>query len=166
LEINATPIAQIINFLILVSALTYFAYKPLLKMLSDRQMTIQNNLDSAEQEKLEAAQLKKEYLDKLNDARSQAQVIVEKANKMAEQTKEEMLIQARAEREKILQAGHAEIERERYKTENELRNKVVSLSVAAAAKIIDKNMDEQTHAKLVDDFINDLDSEKIGELPC
>ncbi len=165
-DLNATLFAQIFNFLLLVAILSKFAYKPLMKILADRQARIQGNLDTAEQERLTAEQLKKEYLEQLTAARVQAQEIVEKATRLAEQSKEEILQEARAESSRLLKATQAEIAREREQALKEFKGEVVSLAVAAAAKVIAQNLDEQANARLVDDFINDLDEKKIGGLPC
>jgi len=166
IDINATLIAQIINFVILVGILTKVAYKPLLKVLEERRLKIQGDLENAEQEKLAALKLKQEYSDKLNEAQNHALLIIDKASQLAEQTKEEVLKEARQESAKLLENAREEIEREKNKAVNELRAEIVSLSVAAAGKIIGKNIDEKIHAKLVDDFINNLDNEKTGGLPC
>jgi F-type H+-transporting ATPase subunit b len=165
-DLNATLVAQIINFLILVAILSKFAYKPLMNMLAERQAKIQSNLDSAEQERLAAEQLKQEYLTQMAEARVQAQTIMEKATKLAEQTKEEILQQAREESARLLKNTRDEIAREREQAMQEFKGEIVTLAVAAATKIIAKNLDEQANAKLVDDFIQDLDEKKIGGLPC
>ena len=165
-DLNATLIAQIINFLILVAILTKVAYKPLMQALADRQAKIADSLETAEKEKQAAEKLKQEYLAELSEARTQAQAIVEKAAKLAEQTKEEMLKEAREESARLLKATQEEIARERERAIAELKGEVVTLAVAAASKIIAQNMDETANAKIVDEFINNLDGKKIGGLPC
>jgi F-type H+-transporting ATPase subunit b len=99
-------------------------------------------------------------------ARTQAQEIVEKAVKLAEQTKEEILEEARAENARLLKAAQEEIVREREKALSEMRNEVVALSVLAAEKVITRNLDTEANSKLVTEFIDKLDKEKIGGLPC
>jgi F-type H+-transporting ATPase subunit b len=165
-DLNATLIAQIINFLILVAILTKVAYKPLMQALADRQAKIAESLETAEQEKQAAEKLKQDYLAQLAEARNQAQAIVEKAAKLAEQTKDEMLKEAREESARLLKDTQEEITREREQAIAELKGEVVTLAVAAASKIIVQNMDEQANARIVDDFINNLDGKKIGGLPC
>lgn len=165
-DLNATLIAQIINFLILVAILTKVAYKPLMKALADRQAKIADSLETAEQERQAAEKLKQEYLAQLAEARVQAQAIVDKAAKLAEQTKEEILKEAREESARLLKATRDEIARERERALAELKGEVVTLAVAAASKIITQNMNDAANAKIVDDFINNLDGEKIGGLPC
>lgn len=166
IDLNATLIAQIINFLILVALLAKFAYKPLTQALADRQRRIADSLEAADRQKSEAEQLKREYQEQLNAARVQAQTIVEKARKLAEDTKEEILTEARAENARLLKAAQEEICREREQALAELRGEVVAISMAAAAKIICQNLDQEANARLVADFIDKLDDKKIGGLPC
>lgn len=165
-DINGTLIAQIVNFLILVAILAKFAYKPLMKALDDRQNKIADNINAAEQDRQEAEQLKLQYKQQLVEARGQAQAIVEKAEKLAEEAKEEILKEARVESARILKAVQEEVARERELALAQLRGEVVTLSMAAAAKIIEKNMDSEANAHLVASFIEKLDGQKIGGLPC
>lgn len=165
-ELNATLIAQIINFLILVAILTKVAYKPLTEALAAREAKIAGDIAAAEKARAEAEALKAQYQQQLAAARSEAQAIVEKAMKLAEQTKEDIIQEARAENARLLAAAQDEIRRERELALAQLRAEVVSISLAAAAKVIDRNMDEATNAKLVQDFVDKLDAKKIGGLPC
>jgi len=165
-ELNGTLLAQIVNFLILVGILTKFAYKPLMQALEERQKKITDNIESAQRERQEAEEIKLGYQKQLADARAQAQAIVEKAEKLAEETKEEILKEARLESARILKAVQAEVIRERELALAQLKGEVVALSMAAAAKIIEKNMDNEANATLVTSFIEKLDTQKIGGLPC
>lgn len=161
-ELNATLIAQIINFLLLAYILKKFVFGKVLQAMSDRQARIVGNLESADRERSAAEELKREYQEQLAQARTQAQVIVEKATKLAEQAKDDILKEARAEHARLMKEAQEEIARERERAVAELRNEVVSLSIAAAGKIIGQNLDANANAKLVSDFINNLDGQKIG----
>ena len=165
-ELNGTLIAQIVNFLILVGILTKFAYKPLMQALAERQNKIAENIDSAERVRKEAEELKSGYQEQLSQARLQAQAIVEKAEKLAEETKEEILQQARVESARILKTAQEEVARERTLALAQLKGEVVALSMAAATKIIEKNIDNETNATLIASFIEKLEAPKTGGLPC
>lgn len=165
-QLNWTLLAQIINFLILVAILAKIFYKPLMQAMADRQNRIATSLETADKERLAAEQLKREYQEQLAQARNQAQAIVEKATKLAEQTKDEIVQQARAEHARLLKETQEEIARERERAVAEFRNEVVLLSIAAATKIIGKNVDADVNAKLVTDFIDELDTQKMGGFKC
>ena len=161
-----TLIAQVVNFLILVAILAKFAYKPLLKAMADRQARIANDLQSAEQERVAAQQLHKEYLDQMAQAKAQSQAILDKAVKTAESMKQEILEEARLENARLLKSAQDEIARQTELAIAGLREEVVTLSLAAAAKVIDKEMNSETNTKLVADFIEKWDEKKVGNLPC
>ena len=163
---NMTLIAQVVNFLILVAILAKFAYKPLLKAMADRQARIANDLQSAEQERVAAQQLHKEYLDQMAQAKAQSQAILDKAVKTAESMKQEILEEARLENARLLKSAQDEIARQTELAIAGLREEVVTLSLAAAAKVIDKEMNSETNTKLVADFIEKWDEKKVGNLPC
>lgn len=166
IDLNATLVAQIINFLILVALLAKFAYKPLMKILAERQERIAGNIAAAERERQEAEALRQDYLKQLDDARAHAQAIVDKAAHLAEQTKDEILAAAREESARLIKVAQEESDRQRDKVMEQLKADMVSLSLAAAAKIIERNLDAETNAQLVDDFIRKLDDKKVGRLPC
>lgn len=165
-DLNATLVAQIINFLILVALLAKFAYKPLLAALEERKSRIAGEMEAAEKEKKSAEQLKADLQQQLNEARIQAQAIMDKAVKQAEETQQEMLTAARADIDRERKQAREEIVREREKALTDIRSEVVVLSMAAASKIIAKNLDDESNAQLVNDFIDKLDEKKIGGLSC
>ena len=165
-DIDATLVAQIINFLLLVAILTKFAYKPIVKVLADRTARIENAIASADQEKLLAEQFKQELERNLADARIQAQAIIDKAEKLAAAKGEAAIEQTRQECARLQATSQAEIVREKDKAIAEMRVEVVSMSLAAASKIIGDNMTSTANSRLVESFIAKLDEEKSGSLPC
>lgn len=159
-------LVQIVNFLLLVFILAKFAYKPIMQMMEERQQKIADSIDFAEQARLEAEQLKNAYQEQLSQARAEAQAIVEKAEKLAEENKEEIIKAARAESARILKNTQEEVARERALALAQIKGEVVALSMAAATKIIEKNLDQEANANLVTSFIEKLDNQKNGGLPC
>ncbi|MDK2822300.1 MAG: F-type H+-transporting ATPase subunit b [Clostridia bacterium] len=146
----------IINFLILVAILNKFLYKPVTKMLDERKKEVVSNLDRAEAAKLEAEKLKDEYASHLQNARKEAQEIIAKANKLGEETKNEIVAQAKSEAEKISAKAQEEIKLEKNKALAELRDEVASLAIMAAEKIISKNIDNKDQEKMVKDFVKEV----------
>lgn len=162
----ATLVAQIIHFLILMTLLTWIAYKPITKALADRQAYIRDTISSAEQHQAEAAKMKAEYQAQLVQARTEAQAIVEKATKLAEQERDEIIRATKDETARLLKQAQTEIQREQEKALVQLRNEVATLSVLAAGKIIGQTIDQKAQEKLVEDFINQLGKKENGGLPC
>ena len=142
IDINATLIAQILNFLILAGLLRAVAYKPVVRMLKARQDRIQESLDKADADAEEADKLLAEYKAKLAEANVKAENIVLMAEKRASEEREAKRAEVKREIEQMRKAAKAEIDREREHAVQQLRTEMITLSMAAAGKIVAKNMDK------------------------
>lgn len=166
IDINMTLIAQILNFLILAVILKAVAYKPIVKMLKAREDKIAESIQKADDDEAKAKAALKEYQDQLAGARIKAQEIVDKAMKRAQEERDAHVLETKKEIEQMKTAAQSEIQRDRERAVDQLRGEVVALSMAAAGKIIRVKMDETESEKLVSEFIEKLNKEQIGDLPC
>ncbi|MBR2215935.1 MAG: F0F1 ATP synthase subunit B [Selenomonadaceae bacterium] len=166
IEINATIMAQILNFLILVVILRAVAYKPVVNMLKAREDKIAESLDKAEADKAEAGATLKKYQAQLAEARTKAQDIMDKAEKAARDERDASIAATKHEIEQLKKAAQEEIQRDREKAVAELKGEVVNLSMAAASKIIAKNISAADNEEIIGEFIAKLDKDKIGDLSC
>ena len=161
LDINpSTVIFAIINFCILVVGLKVFLYKPVCNMLDSRKEEVANNLNSAEEAKLEAQKLKDEYAAQLQNARSEAQDIINQAAKIGEQTKADIVNEAREEAARLTAKAQADIAREKTEALNEIRNEIADLAVLAAAKVVGKTIDVADHQNMVNNFVKEVGEAK------
>lgn len=159
---SGTILAQIINFLILLFILAKFAYKPICNMLEERKERIANDLAAAESAKVEAQEMRQSYEDQLQAARKEAQEIVEKAVQEAKAISAQQLSDLRQQLDTERDKARREIEEERDQAMKSLREDIVSMSVAMASKVVEKDMNSETNAKLIDDAIAHLNSKTMG----
>ena len=160
-----TLIAQVLNFFVLLVILKKFAYKPLLNLMEARRQRVISDLENAEKNRLDSEKIKADYEKQLAEVKHEAQVIFDKANKLANETREEIITQARAEQERLIAAAREQITREQQKAMMELRNEVASLSMLVATQIVGKSIDEQKDKQIIADVLSKLD-DKQGGLPC
>ncbi len=160
-DLNGTLVLQILNFIVLVLILAKYAYKPLLETMEERKRRIENDLVNAEQARAEATSMKAEYAAQLQEARKEAQAIIETAKQQAEAESQAQIKELRAQLVKEKEIARQEIEREREKAMQQIRAEVVNLSVEVAAKLIGKNVSSADNTALVEDTIAKLDSTTI-----
>ena len=157
-NINATLIAQILNFLFLVFVLAKFAYKPLLNIMEERKNKIAADLEAADAAKAEAEAVKSEYAAKLADARQEAQAIVEAARKSAQAAHDKIMAETKAEQDQVVADAKEAIELEKQKALADVRAQVISLSMMAASKIVEQKLgseeDKKMAGEIVDSIIN------------
>ena len=160
-DLNGTLVLQILNFIVLVLILAKYAYKPLLETIEERKRRIENDLVNAEQARAEATSMKAEYTAQLQEARKEAQAIIETAKQQAEAESQAQIKELRAQLVKEKELARQEIEREREKAMQQIRAEVVNLSVEVAAKLIGKEFSSADNVALVEDTIAKLDSTTI-----
>jgi len=160
-DLNGTLVLQILNFIVLVLILAKYAYKPLLQTMEERKRRIESDLTNAEQARLEAAAMKAEYTEQLQEARKEAQEIIDTAKQQAEAESQAQIKELRAQLVKEKENARQEIEREREKAMQQIRTEVVNLSVQVAGKLIGKDFSSADNVALVEDTIAKLDSTTI-----
>ncbi|MBP9483206.1 MAG: F0F1 ATP synthase subunit B [Negativicutes bacterium] len=160
-ELDFTLLFQIINFFILLWALYKIGFQPISNMLEKRRLTIKGNLEKAEQEQQMALSLRQEYETHLQNARKEAQDIMNTANRMAEQKRDEILNMARVETDRLRAQTELQILQAKEKALLEIRQEAISLSMTMAEKILAKELDENRQAELVRDVIGKIDSSSV-----
>ena len=164
IEINATMIAQVVNFLVLVVILRALAYEPVAKMLKQRSDKIQDSLDQAAADRKAAEQTLAQYKAQLADANKRAQEIVDRAELTARQEREALVAETKKEIERMKQTAQAEIQNERNRAFEEMKAEIVTLSLQAAEKIVAKNLSSKENDKLINDFISGLNSDMFSDV--
>lgn len=160
-EVHVLPdlanfIPQIIATGILFLVLRHFLFDPVTKILNSRSEKIVGNLEESTAEKREAEAIKAEYLLKLEDAKGEAREIVETAKTRSEQIREEILEEAKVEAKKVSERAMNDIEREKQKMIVDLRSEVVEIAMLAATKVIEKDLDPNTHKTMINKFIDEV----------
>lgn len=155
---TAELIWGVVGFALLLGVLWRFALPSLNQMLEERQAAIQGKLTEAEEIRIEAEELRRKYSEQLRDARSKADEIVEDAKSDAERIREQKVSEAESEAQSIRERAREDAEAERGRLVQQLRGQVAALSVDLAGKIVHRELDEEQHSSLVDDYIDRLSS--------
>jgi F-type H+-transporting ATPase subunit b len=149
--------AQIVGFLLLLFLLRAFAWKKLLKLLDDRRERIASEFRKIEETQAEIAKLRAEYDKKLGDIDEASKVKIQEAMARAKQLAEEVRESSQRQARKILEKAEESIEIELAKAKEELKNKVVDLTISTTEKIIKERLTEEKDRKLVSEFIEEID---------
>jgi F-type H+-transporting ATPase subunit b len=149
----------ILVFGVLLVLLWRFGWPALLKTVEDRERRIQQQLEEAERARAEAARLLEEHKRTIATAHAEAQEIVARAKAVADKERETLLAQARQEYEQLLERARHDIDAEKEKAIAALRREAVDLSIAAASKLLQAQLDSETNRKLVMEYLSQLEAE-------
>jgi F-type H+-transporting ATPase subunit b len=145
-----------LSFLALFILLSRYALPAMNRMLDERRARIQGQLEEAENIRHEAEELRRRYQEQLKDARTTANEIVDQARADAERVREQKVREAEEEAQAVRQRARNDAEAERSRLVQQLRTQVAALSVDLAGRIVHRELDEEQHRTLVDEYIDQL----------
>ena len=146
-------IVSSLNFLFFLAIIWTFAFKPVSRMLTDRQERIAQGLDDAEAARRERESSAAERADALGQARREAKEILDRAQKVAQETREADIAATREELERMRVRATGEIEAEKQRALAEMRSEVADLALAAAGRVVGETMSDERQRRLVDEFL-------------
>ncbi len=156
MNINLTLFGQLISFLFFIWFCKKFVWTAIIHSMEERQKKIADGLDAADRASRDLELAQKKATDQLKGAKQEAAAIIEQANKRANQIVDEAKEQAKTEGDRLKVAAQAEIEQDVNRAKEELRNKVATLALAGAEKILKANINESANRALVDDLAAQL----------
>jgi F-type H+-transporting ATPase subunit b len=161
---NATFIAELIAFLIILWVLGKYVLPPLQKAMRDRQAMIKKQVEDAEAAQAQLAEAEKAYQNALNEARTEAAQIRENARAEAQRTVEELRTAAQEEQARIVARGEEQLAAQRSAIVRELRGEIGTLAVELAEKIVNQRLaDDAQVSATVDAFLAGLESQDAAK---
>ena len=148
-----TFIAQICNLFLQVYLIKQFLFKPINAMLEKRRAMADAEIQDAVKAKEEAIAMKSEYEQNMLEAKNKANEIVTNAQKTAAIQSEEMLKEASQQAAAMKAKAESDIAQEKRKAVNEVKNEIGGMAMEIAGKVIEREINEEDHAKLIDEFI-------------
>lgn len=146
------------NLIILYLFLKKLLWVPVKNMIDQRQAEIDGLYGDAETAKIEAGEMKEQYELKLRDASVEAAGIVKDATDRATRKGDEIVAQAQEEAAALKRKADRDIEMERARAMNELKDQISDAAVQIAGKIVEREVKAEDHDKLIQNFID-----KVGE---
>ena len=143
----------VINFLILVGLLTKFLYRPFLNMLETRKQSIQDALDNAELINRRADEKMENYDRQIVKLEEQGREIIKEAKERAEKQADEIIEEAHSKANSIIVAAERQVELEKQKALEEMKQQVATLALLAAEKIVERSIAQVGQDQIVDEII-------------
>lgn len=153
LDFSVTFLITIVNIAFLYVVLRKILFKPVSKFMEDRTSKIQRDIDLAKLATARAESLEAEYAEKVKNAQSEGNKVVQAARERAEREYAEIVASAREEAAKIVSASRLELSQEFRRAEEDLRARAAELSISAASRVVEENLDSGKNRELVEKFL-------------
>ena len=151
-----TALFTLLNTLTIYFVAKKFLFGPVMKIIADRQQEIDDMYADAGSAKEQAEAMRAEYQGRLTDAQTTSDRIVREAVARGQAREEAIVRQAQAEAAAIMDKASADIEQERKKALNEVKDEISDIAMAIAGKIVGRELSAADQSSLVDSFIDEL----------
>lgn len=149
-------IFQLINFAIVAAIVWFLILKPLTKKLEERKKIIDDGLDKAKEIDANLQMAEQKFQERVDDAKAEANKIVEMAQDEAEKAGTNMKIRAKKEIELVVDQARRNIQIEKEEVMTGIKQETANLVIAAVEKIVGEKLDEKKDHKLIEDSIKKL----------
>ena len=153
-----TALATLVNMIITFLLLKKFLFKPVKKMIDDRQSEIDGLFSDADAAREEAGAMKAEYERRLQEAKKERDEIIRAATVTAREREKEIIDEAKSNAAAIMTKAEADIAQEKKKALNEVKSEISGIAMDIASRVVRKEIDVRDHRDLVEEFIG-----KIGD---
>ncbi len=144
-------------FLVLFPVIQSFFIAPLAAAIEERNSNLENTFSEVESMRSEMSSMKSEYEKKLATTEADAREKINAQIKEAQTLRQNLMAEAASKSDALIKQAQDEIAGEKAKAVREIQVHVTDLALAAAEKVVGKNMDSELNRKLVSDFIKDLE---------
>ena len=150
-----TILAMFFVFLLL----SYLLFNPARNLMEKRQEGIREQMETAAREKQDAIQFKAEYDEKIKNVQKETDEILSEARKKALKKESVMLEEAREEAAQIVARANREVELEKSKVKDEMKQEIINVATAMAGKIVASSLDESKQSQLLADTLEVMGDE-------
>ena len=151
-----TALYVLLNTLAISFVAKQFLFKPVMKIIKDRQDEIDGMYQAAGDAKKQAEAMRGEYQQKLTAAQQTSERIVKEAVSRGQAREEEILRKANADAAAIMDKASADIALEKKKAINDAKDEISDLAMAIAGKVVGRELNEADQKDLIDRFIDNL----------
>ena len=147
-------VMQVAAFILLLIVVVFVAYKPVKRILKERQDYIEKEISDAEKDKAEAAVNLTQSEERILASKKDASRIIEEAQALVR--KEEILAEARLQVEKMKKDAEADIERSRQEALDDIHDEMVEVALLTSSEILKREVNDKDNARLAKEFIDNL----------
>lgn len=151
---DASIITLAVGFLFFM--MSYLLFNPARELLQKRQAKIREEKETASRDMAQASQMKAEYTAKLAAAEKDVDAILSEGRKKALAKENEIVAEAKEEAARVLERAEREIELEKSKVRDEVKQEMIGIAREMAGKFVAASLDEKAQAELVDEALNEM----------
>lgn len=159
-SVNWNILFQIVNTVILFLLLKHFLFVPVKTFMDERTKSIEETIKAAEKKEQKAKILYNDYMSKIGNAQEEGKQIIRDATKLADEKAEKIILESKDDASKIIHKANSDIALEKKRVLNDIKSEISDMAVQIASKVVEKDINEADHDKLINEFIETMGDAK------
>lgn len=149
-------VVMALSMLVLFTLLSYLLFNPVRDMLEKRKQRVADEQETAKREKQEAISYKEGYEQRLKQVDKEAEAILSDARKRGKQNEAKIVAEAKEEAARIIAHANAEIELEKKRALDEMKQEMITISAMMAEKVVAASIDTNVQESLIDETLKEM----------
>ncbi|EGG81771.1 ATP synthase F0, B subunit [Lachnospiraceae bacterium 2_1_46FAA] len=145
-----------LSMLVMFTFLSYLLFEPVRNLLEKRRQRVLDEQETAKKERTDATAYKEEYEKKLKEVDKEAQEILSAARKKAMQNEAKIIAEAKEEAARIIERGNAEIELEKKRALDEMKQEMITIASMMAGKVVSSSIDTNVQESLIEETLKEM----------
>ena len=145
-----------LSMLVMFTFLSYLLFEPVRNLLEKRRQRVLDEQETAKKERTDATAYKEEYEKKLKEVDKEAQEILSAARKKAMQNEAKIIAEAKEEAARIIERGKAEIELEKKRALDEMKQEMITIASMMAGKVVSSSIDTNVQESLIEETLKEM----------
>lgn len=145
-----------LSMLVMFTFLSYLLFEPIRNLLEKRRQRVLDEQETAKKERTDATAYKEEYEKKLKEVDKEAQEILSAARKKAMQNEAKIIAEAKEEAARIIERGNAEIELEKKRALDEMKQEMITIASMMAGKVVSSSIDTNVQESLIEETLKEM----------
>ena len=147
---------SLLNLLLLFLVLKKFLYKPVRKMLTQRQDAVEASYKTAEEVALRAQSDAQAWNARMQEAEAESSELIRTASVRAGERRDQILADAKMQADGIIRQAQQEADLERRRAKEEMKQEIVAVATLLTEKLLDREINETDHRKMMNSFIDEI----------
>ena len=145
-----------LSMLVMFTFISYLLFEPVRNLLEKRRQRVLDEQETAKKERTDATAYKEEYEKKLKEVDKEAQEILSAARKKAMQNEAKIIAEAKEEAARIIERGNAEIELEKKRALDEMKQEMITIASMMAGKVVSSSIDTNVQESLIEETLKEM----------
>lgn len=158
-QLLADTAIELLAIFVLFMGMSYLLFNPAREFLKKRQDKIREEMESAAKSNQDAKELKEEYSEKLSNVEKEAEEILSESRKKALKKENDIVEEAKQEASRIIERANKEVELEKNKVKDEVKQEMISMACLMAGKVATASIDEAQQAELIENTLKEMGDE-------